>query len=67
MEMPAFVTDFLGSVEKVADSFTSLRVGNALVPLCHPFWTADQIAQGLTIKRDWDLPENLIPFLRRLA
>jgi hypothetical protein len=62
MGLPAGISKFLASVEKVADPFSGLRVGDALIPLHHPFWSVDEIVAGRTIKEDWDVPEDLVPF-----
>jgi len=62
MGMPTAVSDFLQSIGKVADPFSGLRAGDELIPLVHPFWSADEIAHGRTMKRDWDVPGHLIPF-----
>ena len=62
MTIPSFVSEFLESVKKVAAVSSSLRAGDTLIPLYHPFWSRDEIIKGLTIKKEWDVPDDLIPF-----
>jgi hypothetical protein len=60
--LPSSIEPFLGSVRKAAEGFSGIRTGDTLTPLHHPFWYREEIAQGLEIKGEWDVPDELIPF-----
>jgi hypothetical protein len=62
MSIPSSVQPFLAKVQEVSPTASAIRLGDAITPLYHCFWTPDEIAKGLAIKAEWDVPDDLIPF-----
>jgi len=53
---------FLDSVSDFNKRFNAVRTGPSLETLCHPFWSAAEIARSLNMRADWEIPNSLIPF-----
>ena len=62
MASKSSVEQFLSLVATTAESFSGLRAGDTIIPLVHPFWSPDEIAQSFDIKEEWDVSDDLIPF-----
>lgn len=56
------VRPFLDAVERVAGCFSGLKIDDEIIPLVHPFWSFKEILHGVTVRSDWDLADDLIPF-----
>ena len=39
-----------------------MRAGDVVHALPHFFWSEAEIARALAMRKDWDIPESLVPF-----
>ena len=62
MPIPSSVEHFLKSVQKTAQDFEAIWAGNDLIDLLHPFWSYQRVSDSLSIKEEWDVADDLIPF-----
>ncbi len=54
--------DFLSNIKRCAAHYQSIIVNGKLDELPHPFWTFAEIKNSLSMRQDWDVDANLIPF-----
>jgi hypothetical protein len=62
MALRSSVKQFVSSIEGVARNFSGLKTGDTIIPLVHSFWSPEDIAKGLNVKAEWDVPDQLVPF-----
>ena len=53
---------FLKEVEGMNEKYASIYVNCELEPLVMPFWSWDEIKNGLSLRREWEVDASLIPF-----
>lgn len=53
---------FLKEVEKLNNKYASIFVNCELEPLAMPFWSWQEIQNGLNNRQDWEVDVSLIPF-----
>lgn len=53
---------FLTAVETFNDVYGSIKMGARLQPIALPFWSIDEIEKRLSLREEWNVPSNLIPF-----
>lgn len=55
-------SEFLKSVGDLNEKYASVFINCELEPLVMPFWSWQEIQKGLSMRRDWEVADNLIPF-----
>ena len=55
-------TKFLKEVESMNKKYASIYFNCELEPLAMPFWTWEEIQQGLELRQEWEVDVSLIPF-----
>lgn len=53
---------FLTSIDEYASGYCSILEDNELVSLTLNFWNWNKITASLSLRAEWDVPENLVPF-----
>jgi len=53
---------FLHEVESLNEKYASIYVNCELEPLVMPFWSWEEIQNGLSLREDWEVDTSLIPF-----
>ena len=55
-------TKFLKQVENMNKNYASIYFNCELEALAMPFWSWEEIQQGLELRQEWEVDESLIPF-----
>ena len=55
-------SEFLKAVENFNEKYASIFINCELEPLVMPFWSWQEIQDGLSLRQDWEVGTNLIPF-----
>jgi len=55
-------SDFLKQVESLNKVYASIYINCELEALSMPFWSWDDIQNGLVLRQEWEVDESLIPF-----
>jgi len=55
-------TKFLKEVEIMNKKYASIYFNCELEPLTMPFWSWEEIQQGLDLRQEWEVDDWLIPF-----
>ncbi len=55
-------SEFLQAVEGFNEKYASIFINCELEPLVMPFWSWQEIQGGLSLRQDWEVDDNLIPF-----
>ena len=53
---------FLHEVESLNEQYASIYVNCELEPLVMPFWSWQEIQEGLELREEWEVDASLIPF-----
>ncbi|WNO11280.1 SMI1/KNR4 family protein [Teredinibacter sp. KSP-S5-2] len=54
--------EFLSKVETFNGQYCSIEIDTELESIALPFWSIAEIESGITLREEWEVPENLIPF-----
>lgn len=54
--------EFLSSIMTLTATNQSIIINGKLTMLAHHFWTFAEIENGLSLRQDWEVDANLIPF-----
>jgi hypothetical protein len=55
-------SNFLKEVEDINDRYASIYFNCELESLAMPFWSWEQIQNGLSLRQEWEVDASLIPF-----
>lgn len=55
-------SNFLQEVESMNNKYASIYFNCELEALAMPFWSWEEIQQGLELREEWEVDESLIPF-----
>lgn len=55
-------SEFLKKVASLNEEYCSIRINGELESIGMPFWSFEEIEKGLSLREEWDIPLNLIPF-----
>lgn len=53
---------FLKEVEDMNERYASIYLNCELEPLTMPFWSWEQIQNGLSLRQEWEVDALLVPF-----
>ena len=54
--------NFLSTIDQIATPYECIRMKDKIDSLSLPFWSYQEIQDGLSIREDWNIAENLVPF-----
>ena len=55
-------TNFLKQVESLNKKYASIYFNVELEPLAMPFWSWEEIHEGMKLRQEWEVDKSLIPF-----
>lgn|SRR5574341_448936 len=53
---------FLETVEEYNDSFNAVKIDGQVEQLNHSFWNSREIADAESLKLEWNVSQDLVPF-----
>lgn len=62
MDLQSDQTEFLKSVSEFTLKFNSIALAGKTESLKHCFWSFEEIIKSESMKEEWEVPENFIPF-----